>query len=57
MKDRKPWKSRSEDKVVGFSSASLFLTRKREALTQGKTRGIDHLTRNGRKSETAGAFT
>ena len=36
-KDRKTSKSRSEEKVVGFSSASLFPTRKRE----GGTRRID----------------
>ena len=30
-------KSRSEEKVVGFSSASLFPVRKREAVTQGET--------------------
>ena len=38
-KDRKIWKSRSEEKVVGFSSASLFPRRKWEAVTQGGTRG------------------
>ena len=32
-KDRK----RSEEKVFGFSSASLFPTRKQEAVTQGGT--------------------
>ena len=40
-------KSRSEEKEVGFSSASIFPVRKREAVTQGETiepRGIDHLT-------------
>ena len=41
-KDRKTMKSRSEEKVVGFSSASLFPARKREAVTQAGTRGIDH---------------
>ena len=30
--------------MVGFGSASLFLTRKREEVTQGGTRGIDHPT-------------
>ena len=30
---------------MGFSSAFLFLERKREAITQGGIRGIDHLTR------------
>ena len=36
-KERKIWKSRSEEKVVGFSSPSLFSARKEEAVTQGKT--------------------
>ena len=31
--------------MVGFSSVSLFPARKREAFTQGGTRGIDHPTR------------
>ena len=44
-KDRKTRKGRSEEKVVGFSSASLFPTRKWESVTQGGTRGIDHLMR------------
>ena len=44
-KDSNTWKSRSEEKVVGFTSASLFLARKREAVTQGGTRGIDYPTR------------
>ena len=35
-KDRKTGKSRSEEKVVGFSSAFLFPTRKWEAVTQGE---------------------
>ena len=34
---RKTWKSRSEEKVVDFSSANLFPTRKREVVTQGGT--------------------
>ena len=38
-------KSRSESKVIGFSSASLFPERKWEAVTQGRTRGTDHSTR------------
>ena len=38
-------KSNSEEKVVGFSSASLFPARKREASTKGETRGIDHRKR------------
>ena len=36
-KDRKSQKSRSEMKVVGFSSASLFPARKQEAVTQDGT--------------------
>ena len=35
----------SEEKMVGFSSASLFPARKWEAFTQGRTIEIDHLTR------------
>ena len=35
-------RSRSEEKVVGFSSAFLFPVSTREAVTQGGTRGIDH---------------
>ena len=31
--------------MVGISSESLFSTRKWEAVTQGGTRGIDHLMR------------
>ena len=49
MKTRK---SRSEQKVVGFSSAFLFPARKREAVTEGGTRRIDHLT--WRRSQRAG---
>ena len=30
-KDRKTWKSRSEEEVAGFSPVSLFLVRKQEA--------------------------
>ena len=37
--------SRSEEKVVGFSSVSLLPARKREAITQGGTPGLDHLRR------------
>ena len=37
MKYRKTWKSRSEEKVVIFSSATLFPARKQEAVTQGGT--------------------
>ena len=29
---------------MGFGSSSLFPARKREAVTQGETRGINHLT-------------
>ena len=36
-KDRKSEKSWSEEKVVGFSSASLFPARKQETVTQGGT--------------------
>ena len=36
-KNRKTRKSRSEEKAVAFSSASLFPARKREAITQGGT--------------------
>ena len=52
-KERKTQR-RSEEKVVGFRSDSLFLSRKREAVTQGVTKGIDHPMR--RRSKTAGAF-
>ena len=41
-------KSRNEEKVAGFSSASLFPAKKRDAVTHGGTMepgGIDHLTR------------
>ena len=41
-KDKKTWKSRNEEKVVGFSLVSLFPAKKREVVTQGGTRGIDH---------------
>ena len=63
-KDRKTQKSMSEEKVVGFSSASLFPTRKWEAVTQGGTmepfRPIDgenpgsqyHQRQTGKTSET-----
>ena len=36
-KDKKTWKSRSEEKVVGLNSASLFPARKRKAIAQGGT--------------------
>ena len=42
-KDRKSQKSRSEEKVMGFSSVSLFPTRKREAVTQGRTMLVNHV--------------
>ena len=45
-KDKKIRKRRSEKKVVGFSSESLFPTRKREAVTQGRTKGINHSKQN-----------
>ena len=41
-KDKKTRKSRSEEKMVGFISTSLFLTRKREAVTKDGTRRIYH---------------
>ena len=44
-KDRKTRKSKSEEKVVSFSSAYLFPARKYEVVTQGGTRGIEHPTR------------
>ena len=47
-KDR-TWKNRSEEKMEGFSSASLFPARKQEAVTHGGTRNIDHLTRRRNK--------
>ena len=53
-KDRKTWKSRSEEKVVGFSSASLFPARKREAVTQDGTRGIEHLNPGSRYHQRLG---
>ena len=40
----KTWKSRSEEKAMGFRSFSLFPIRKWEAVTHGGTRGIDHPT-------------
>ena len=65
-KDKKTWKSRSKEKLVGFSSTSLFPTRKQETVTQGGKRGTNHLTwrrtqglgmsKAGRTSEKAGAF-
>ena len=51
-KDGRTWKSTSEEKVVGFSSASLFPARRREAVTQDGIRGIDHSTR--RRTQGAG---
>ena len=33
--------------MEGFSSAFLFPAKKREAVNQGGTRGIDHLTLTG----------
>ena len=40
-KGRKNTESRGEEKVVGFSSASLFPAKKREAVIQGGTNRID----------------
>ena len=64
--DRKTRESRSEEKVMGFSSASLFRAKKREAVAKGRTRTIVYPTRRktegsvsskpGRTNETAGAF-
>ena len=51
-KDRETRKSRNEEKVVSFSSASLFPARKRGAVTQGGTRVMDHPTQ--RKNQGAG---
>ena len=42
-KDCKTWRSRSEEKGVCFSSASLILARKWESVTQSGTRGTDNL--------------
>ena len=42
-KDKKIWKSKSEERVVGLSSASLFPTRKRDADTQGVAMGIGYI--------------
>ena len=57
-KDRKVSKSRSEDKVVGFSSASLFPVRKWEAVTRGETMEPRDLASSkvGRTSKTVVAF-
>ena len=62
-KDMKAWKSRSEEKVLGFSSCSLLPTRKRDAVTHPRwNQRIDYLTRRtleagmakaGKTSETA----
>ena len=62
-KDSKLRKKKSEEKVVGFSSASLFPTRKREAVPHNEagsshpgwnyeTKGINYLMR--RKTQEAG---
>ena len=51
-KDRKTRKSINEEKMVSFSSAFLFPARKREAVTQVGTRGIDYFIR--RRTEGAG---
>ena len=55
-KDGKSRKSRKEEKVMGFSSASLFPARKREAVTQGGTMNPRGSSKAGTTSETAGAF-
>ena len=39
--DRKTGKNRSEEKVVGVTSASLFAAKEREAVSQGGIMGID----------------
>ena len=44
MKRQENTKSRTKEKVVFFSSASLFPPRKQEADKQGGTRGINHPT-------------
>ena len=56
-KDRKIWKSRSEEKLMTFSSVSLLPTRKREAVSQGGTPGDSTFdSKAGRTSETKGSF-
>ena len=50
--DKKTLKSRSEEKVASFSSASLFPATKWEAVTQDGNRELDHLTQ--RKAQRAG---
>ena len=42
--DKKPRKSRSKEKVMGFSSASLLPARKGEAVTQGGTMELGEQT-------------
>ena len=42
MKDRKTWKSRSKEKVMGVGLAFLFSARKQETFTQTGTIRIDH---------------
>ena len=51
-KTKKTRKTRREEKVVGFSSVSLFPARKREEVTQGGTREKNHPT--WRKTKGAG---
>ena len=63
---RKDRKSRNEEKVVGFSSASLFQVRKREIVAHGGTMEPEDRyggeprepvsSKVGRTSENAGAF-
>ena len=63
-KDRKMWKIKSEEKVGGFSSASLFPTRKRESVTQGGTiyhlmwrrTQVTSIVKGWEDNETEGAF-
>ena len=65
-KDRKTRKSRREEKVMSFNSASLFPEKKREPVTQGGTRVLDNRcggkpretvsSKVGRISETTGTF-
>ena len=45
MKDRKARKSRSKEKVVGFSLASLFNARNGSQSPRVETTGVDHSTR------------
>ena len=53
-KNMETWKKKSEEKVVDFSSASLFPIRKRVVVTHDRNRRIDNPTR--RKPQGAGIF-